>query len=195
MLQADDRRKSSAFALIALGSNVFSPWGSLTETVQKAITLIADRLESEVRQSKFYSTPAFPAGAGPDFVNAAIRVRTDFQASDVIAILHEIETQAARTRALRWGQRTLDLDLIGLGDQVCPDLPTYAKWRDLPDEKQAQTAPDQLILPHPRVQDRAFVLVPLADVAPDWVHPVSGQSVVQMRDARPTCELRSVVAL
>jgi 2-amino-4-hydroxy-6-hydroxymethyldihydropteridine diphosphokinase len=52
--------------------------------------------------------------------------------------------------------------------------------------------PDQLILPHPRLQDRSFVLVPLADVAPDWVHPVLGQSVVQMRDARPSAEIASV---
>jgi|TARA_B110000977_G_scaffold200662_1_gene292023 2-amino-4-hydroxy-6-hydroxymethyldihydropteridine diphosphokinase len=146
-------------------------------------------------QSPLYGTPAFPAGAGPDFVNAAIRIPTGLPAQEVLAILHQIEAEAARTRTLRWGQRTLDLDLIALGNQVCPDLPTYTHWHGLAPDLQAQTAPDQLILPHPRVQDRSFVLVPLADVAPDWVHPVLGQSVVQMRDARLADEVRSVVRL
>ncbi|MFT5064508.1 MAG: 2-amino-4-hydroxy-6-hydroxymethyldihydropteridine diphosphokinase [Yoonia sp.] len=195
MLQTHTLPNTSMFALIALGSNVSSPWGDPTETVQKAISDVMDRLGSGGMQSPLYSTPAFPAGAGPDFVNAAIRVSTDLTAQDVLTVLHETEAKAARMRTLRWGQRTLDLDLIALGDQVCPDLLTYSHWRDLAPDLQAQTAPDQLILPHPRVQDRSFVLVPLADVAPDWVHPVLGQSVVQMRDARPADEVSSVVRL
>ena len=182
-------------ALIALGSNVFSPWGDPTATVLKAISELVDRLGPDAVQSPLYGTPAFPAGAGPDFVNAAIRIPTGLPAQEVLAILHQIEAEAARTRTLRWGQRTLDLDLIALGNQVCPDLPTYTHWHGLAPDLQAQTAPDQLILPHPRVQDRSFVLVPLADVAPDWVHPVLGQSVVQMRDARLADEVRSVVRL
>lgn len=195
MLQTHTLPNTSMFALIALGSNVSSPWGDPTETVQKAISDVMDRLGSGGMQSPLYSTPAFPAGAGPDFVNAAIRVSTDLTAQDVLTVLHETEAKAARMRTLRWGQRTLDLDLIALGDQVCPDLLTYSHWRGLAPDLQAQTAPDQLILPHPRVQDRSFVLVPLADVAPDWVHPVLGQSVVQMRDARPADEVSSVVRL
>ena len=195
MLQAHTVHNSSIFALIGLGGNVTSPWGDPTETIQKAISEVVARLGTDVVQSPLYRTPAFPVGAGPDFVNAAIRVSTGLPAHDVLAVLHQIEAEAARTRTLRWGQRTLDLDLIALGDQVCPDLPSYTHWRDLAPDLQAQTAPDQLILPHPRVQDRSFVLVPLADVAPDWVHPVLGQSVVQLRDARPADEVRSVVAL
>jgi 2-amino-4-hydroxy-6-hydroxymethyldihydropteridine diphosphokinase len=195
MLQTHTLPNTSMFALIALGSNVSSPWGDPTETVQKAISDVMDRLGSGGMQSPLYSTPAFPAGAGPDFVNAAIRVSTDLTAQDVLTVLHETEAKAARMRTLRWGQRTLDLDLIALGDQICPDLLTYSHWRGLAPDLQAQTAPDQLILPHPRVQDRSFVLVPLADVAPDWVHPVLGQSVVQMRDARPADEVSSVVRL
>jgi len=66
---------------------------------------------------------------------------------------------------------------------VLPDVSTYRVWQDLPLERQTQVAPDTLILPHPRVQDRAFVLVPLADVAPEWRHPVSGQTVRQMLNA------------
>lgn len=88
-----------------------------------------------------------------------------------------------RERGTRWGQRTLDLDLLAMGDLVLPDAQVYAHWRDLPLEDQARRAPEQLILPHPRLQDRAFVLVPLSDVAPDWRHPVLGRTVLEMRDA------------
>ncbi len=195
MLQAHTVHNSSKFALIALGGSVFSPWGDPAATVQKAMSEAAKQLGTDAVHSPLYGTPAFPAGAGPDFVNAAIRISTDLPAREVLAVLHQIEAEAARTRTLRWGQRTLDLDLIALGNQVCPDLPTYTHWHGLAPDLQAQIAPDQLILPHPRVQDRSFVLVPLADVAPDWVHPVLGQSVVQMRDARPCDEVRSVVRL
>ena len=145
--------------------------------------------------SRLYATPAFPAGAGPDFVNAAIRLETQKSPAEILAILHAIEAEAARTRTKRWGQRTLDLDLIACGDAVLPDVAGFAQWHGLVPEKQGEIAPDQLILPHPRVQDRAFVLVPLADVAPDWVHPVLGQSVLQMRNARPQDELDGVVVL
>ena len=195
MLQASVSKDTSVFALIAFGSNANSPLGDPADTVQKSMLEVEKRLGVDAIKSPLYSTPAFPEGAGPNFVNAAIRVKTNLTARDVLAVLHQIEAQAARTRTLRWGQRTLDLDLIALADQLSPDLPTYLRWRDLAPSLQAQTAPDQLILPHPRVQDRSFVLVPLADVAPDWVHPVLGQSVLQMRDARPVDELCEVVHL
>ena len=90
-----------------------------------------------------------------------------------------------RERVQRWGQRTLDLDLIASGDLVLPNGEIHQYWRDLPLEQQMSTAPDQLVLPHPRMQDRAFVLVPMAKIAPDWVHPVLKQSVLEMLDALP----------
>ncbi|MGY8791094.1 MAG: 2-amino-4-hydroxy-6-hydroxymethyldihydropteridine diphosphokinase, partial [Pseudomonadales bacterium] len=68
-----------------------------------------------------------------------------------------------RVRGERWGKRVLDADLIAFGTQVLPDLYTYKKWRDLPISDQMLQTPDQLILPHPRLQDRAFVLRPLMD--------------------------------
>ena len=68
-------------------------------------------------------------------------------------------------------------------------------WMTLSAENQKQKWPDQLILPHPRLQDRAFVLVPLADVAPDWVHPVLGRTVLEMRDALPAEDLDQIVPL
>jgi 2-amino-4-hydroxy-6-hydroxymethyldihydropteridine diphosphokinase len=84
--------------------------------------------------------------------------------------------------------RTLDLDLLALGDSVLPDAATQEHWRNLPLADQKRLAPDGLILPHPRLQDRAFVLVPLADVAPDWRHPLTGQTVAAMTASLPAAE-------
>ena len=98
-------------------------------------------------------------------------------------------------REQRWGMRTLDIDLLALGDSVLPDAQTQDAWRDLAPETQARLAPDRLILPHPRLQDRAFVLVPLADVAPDWRHPRLGLTVRQMLEALPAADREAVKPL
>ena len=181
--------------LICFGSNEISILGDPRETVQKAMSQVAAMSEDAPISSPLYRTPAFPVGAGPDFVNAAMAIRTTLSPDAVLAELHEIETRAGRVRAARWGQRTLDLDLIAMGDLICPDVATQTHWRDLPPAAQASTAPDQLILPHPRVQDRSFVLVPLADVAPDWVHPVLQITIRDMLAARPAEERVTVVPL
>ncbi|MGR3434957.1 MAG: 2-amino-4-hydroxy-6-hydroxymethyldihydropteridine diphosphokinase, partial [Shimia sp.] len=156
---------------IALGSNAPTAWGPPDATCREAQRYLHDRLGASVLVSSIYRTAAFPAGSGPDYANAAALVATEKTASEIMSILHGIEAEAGRTRAVRWGQRTLDLDLLVHGDAVLPDAATQAAWRDLPLSRQMAQAPDRLVLPHPRVQDRAFVLVPLNDIAPDWKHP------------------------
>ena len=130
--------------------------------------------------SGFYQTPAFPAESGPDFINGVVRGETSLSAEELLAVLHGVEAEFGRTRNKRWEARVLDLDLIDFGGQIAPDLGVYEHWRRLPLIDQMKQAPEQLILPHPRVQDRPFVLVPLRDVAPNWVHPVTGVSVTDM---------------
>jgi 2-amino-4-hydroxy-6-hydroxymethyldihydropteridine diphosphokinase len=147
--------------------------------------------------SRLYATPCFPAGAGPDYVNAAavLDCGGDVDLASVMARLHRVEARFGRERAQRWGMRTLDIDLLAMGDSVVPDAETQDRWRLLPAEAQVRTTPDRLILPHPRLQDRAFVLVPLAEVAPDWVHPRTGQSVRQMLAALPAADRDAVKPL
>lgn len=147
--------------------------------------------------SRLYRTPCFPAGAGPDYVNAAFAadVPGDMAPDAILSLLHAVEAEMGRTRDTRWGMRTLDLDLIALGDAVLPDVATQDRWRDLAPDAQRITAPDRLILPHPRLQDRAFVLVPLADVAPDWCHPRLNLTVAQMLAALPAVDRDEVVPL
>ncbi len=181
-------------ALVALGANVASHAGNSRQTVEAAIAALRE-LFVDIVVSDLYQTPGFPAGSGPDFVNAACAFHCNMPAEDLLHVLHEIEATFGRTRALRWGQRTLDLDLIAVGDEIHPDLKTHDHWRTLPLDLQLVDAPDELILPHPRVQDRAFVLVPLCDVAPDWTHPRLLQTVTQMHAALPETAKADIVRL
>jgi 2-amino-4-hydroxy-6-hydroxymethyldihydropteridine diphosphokinase len=135
--------------------------------------------------SRWYRSPAFPAGSGPDYVNGVISVVTELSPEALLEGLHSIETELGRQRNTRWGARTLDLDLIDFAGRIVPDLDHYRIWAEASPRKQQTEAPDRLILPHPRMQDRAFVLVPLRDVAPDWHHPVSGLSVDALIAALP----------
>lgn len=181
--------------VVALGGNQPLAGMTISESIILAISEISKRMGAVGVSSRLYQTPCFPVGAGPDFVNAVIRFETDLSADQILAELHQIEADFGRVRTQRWGARTLDLDLIALDGAVLPDRSVWQQWKDLSPEDQAILAPEQLILPHPRMQDRAFVLVPMADVCPDWRHPVLGVTVSEMRDALPAAALCDVIAL
>ncbi|MCX7558646.1 2-amino-4-hydroxy-6-hydroxymethyldihydropteridine diphosphokinase [Sulfitobacter sp. F26204] len=187
--------KSGSCLLLALGANLTSNVGAPEITLRAALELLKIHGATIRATSPFYSTPAYPAGNGPDYINAAVRIAAPWSPAQTLETCHQIEAELGRKRAQRWGQRTLDLDLIAYDDQVLPDPQTHARWRDLPVERQKTDTPDQLILPHPRLQERAFVLVPLADVAPEWVHPALGLSVAQMRDRLDPTDLKAVCPL
>ncbi|WP_086451243.1 2-amino-4-hydroxy-6-hydroxymethyldihydropteridine diphosphokinase [Marivivens niveibacter] len=179
--------------LVALGSNATSSFGTPKEIIDHAIATIESRLGTTCEKSPIYRTPCFPKGAGPDYANAVIRFETNLEPSKILHQLHEIETEFGRVRTKRWGERTLDLDLLCHGDTILPDDTEVLHWMNLPISEQTQIAPNQLILPHPRIQDRAFVLVPMAMVAPNWRHPVLHKTVIDMRDALPQTEIEEVV--
>ncbi len=182
-------------ALIALGSNATSQHGTPRETVEKALEALDEGPLRVVAISRRYLTAFVPSGQGADVVNAAALVETALGPVALLAYLHGLEARFDRTRGARWSDRTLDLDLVAMGDRVLPDRATLARWIALAPEVQKRAAPDTLILPHPRLQDRAFVLVPAADVAPDWVHPITGQTIREMRDALPRAAVAEVKVL
>jgi 2-amino-4-hydroxy-6-hydroxymethyldihydropteridine diphosphokinase len=187
----------SIHALIALGANLPFEGDPPGVTLLKAGLALADEGLAVHAFSRLFATPCFPAGAGPDYVNAAavVEIGGPDDLASVLARLHAVEARFGRQRLQRWGMRTLDIDLLAVGDSVMPDDGTQDLWRNLAASDQIGKAPDQLILPHPRLQDRAFVLVPLADVAPDWVHPRLGLTVRQMLDALPAEDRNSVKPL
>jgi len=177
--------------LVALGANLPNdatiPARQPAETLFAALSDLSAEGAPPRAVSRFYATPCFPVGAGPDYVNAVAELapHADLGPDELLALLHRIEARHGRHRLsqrteARWAGRTLDLDLLAMGATLLPDPETHGLWRGLAPDDQARVAPDRLILPHPRLADRAFVLVPLCDIAPDWCHPATGQSARQM---------------
>lgn len=181
--------------LIALGANLPSPAGPPRATLEAALAALAARGIGVVARSPWYRAPAFPPGAGPDFVNGAAALATELAPEALLAELHAVERGLGRERRRRWAPRVCDLDLLAWDDLTLPDPAGAAAWMGLGPGEQGTTAPPDLVLPHPRLHERGFVLAPLAEVAPDWVHPLLGRSVREMLAALPLAALEGVAPL
>jgi len=165
------------------------------QVLQMAIAALQERGVQVLRQSQFFRTPAYPEGSGPNFVNAALHVLYKGSPENLMSLLHSVEADFGRVRTSRWSARGLDLDLLAADDLVLPDEARHANWRDLDEASQMVHAPQELIVPHPRLQDRSFMLVPLADIAPNWQHPILKKTSLELMLLRPQAERQSVVAL
>jgi 2-amino-4-hydroxy-6-hydroxymethyldihydropteridine diphosphokinase len=181
--------------LIAAGANLPSRAGPPEATIEAAFQALPAWGITLERCSPYYCTPAFPAGSGPDFINAAAVLKTALTPTSVMAALHAIERSMGRVRERRWEPRVCDLDLIACDDLVLPDEATAREWIALDPKHQTEAAPPRLILPHPRLQDRGFVLKPLTDIAPDWVHPVLGRSIAALLEELPDEALAGIEKL
>ncbi len=191
-LQPHNSANTLLKAYVAVGSNQSSGKITPKDTLRHALGLFLGESLEITKQSQWYETEAFPPGSGPDYVNAVVEIETVLPVAEILPALHQIETAMGRQRTARWGQRSCDLDLLAVGDAVAPNPHVFTHWHSLPIEQQMVLAPDQLILPHPRLQDRAFVLVPLNDIAPEWHHPVLGRTVAQMLADLPKADVTLV---
>lgn len=162
---------------IALGSNADPDIRVSSALLDRAILCLSRSRLKLLGKSNLYQTSAFPDPTDPNFVNAVILMEFEGAPSEILKELHSIEEILGRTRDMRWGQRKIDLDLLFVGQKVLPNTAIATEWIDMSLTEQMRSVPEQLILPHPRIQDRAFVLVPLHDVASEWVHPILGKSV------------------
>lgn len=192
LAQADVTVLKHRTALIAAGSNLASTDAASYHIIVSALRAICKSAGQVVSISRFYRTPAYPAGSGPDFVNAACAVSTALAPRELLDLLHGIEAGAGRVRDRRWGPRTLDLDLVAMEEVIRPSRGVQAEWMSLAPDRQGVEAPGELILPHPRLQDRAFVLIPLADIRPNWRHPATGLSVSDMLAALPEADKAAI---
>lgn len=144
-------------AVVAVGGNV----GDVSQTLHRAQALVAqDDSVHGLRSAELYRSVAMGVDAGDSFLNSAWVFETSLRPLELLDLLQRVENELGRTRELRWGPRTLDLDLIFYGDEQI-DLP-------------------RLTVPHPHCWFRQFVVAPMVSLVPDLVHPVLGLTIRQL---------------
>ncbi len=143
--------------VIALGANLPSRFGTPAETIQAAVAALEADGIKVLQASRIWLTAPVPVSDQPWYHNAVVTVETALDAFALLSALHKIETEFGRVRYERNEPRVLDLDLIAYNDEVI-ERPS-------------------LIVPHPRMHERAFVLLPMQDIAPAWTHPITGKNL------------------
>jgi len=157
--------------LVGLGANLPSErHGSPVATLEAALRSMAGKGLTVVACSSWWESAPVPVSDQPWYVNGVAEVATALAPAALLGVLHEIEAEFGRVRSVVNAPRVLDLDLLAYGDVV-------------------RTGPEAPLLPHPRLAERAFVLKPLAEVRPDWHHPVSGRSLSDMLAALPSGQI------
>ncbi len=155
--------------LIGLGANLPGTWGTPKETLNKAIGALGQAGISVVKQSRFLESMPLGRGGQGVYANGAVQVSSHLPPEALLQRLHAIEHEAGRRRGVHWRSRELDLDLLDWHGLV-RHVPHLA----------GMSGPVPLTLPHPGIESRAFVLAPLASIAPRWHHPLNGLTALQM---------------
>ena len=163
-------------AFIGLGSNLGNERNGIFESPKKQLLNAIQSIDNQttihlISTSYFYQTEAIGPGDQPDYINAAIKIETSLSANQLLLALQSIENHQGRVRKERWGARTLDLDIL-VFDQLIENS-------------------EQLILPHPRAHERAFVLAPLTDLDANLVIPNRGN----ISNLLANCSMQGIVKL
>ncbi len=137
---------------LALGSNL----GNRLDTIESALKLINERIDN-LELSSVYETEPWGVTKQPEFLNLCISGTTNMDPDELLRFVKDIEIKLGRKHRHKWGPREIDIDILFCGDKIIQKA--------------------DLSIPHPYLQDRAFVLVPLNDIAPNFIHPVIGKSI------------------
>jgi len=137
---------------LSLGSNL----GDRLNNLRKAISLLPPKVKVS-QQSSIYETEPWGYTDQPTFLNQVIKAETDLEPTSLLAFVKSLETSLGRQESFRFGPRSIDLDIL-FYDKFVMNTP-------------------QLTIPHPRIAERAFILVPLAEIAPDLVHPILNKTI------------------
>lgn len=146
---------------LLLGTNL----GDRLLNLDRAITCLRDQAGEVLKLSSIYETAAWGKIEQADYLNQTLELSTSIGPHDLLPVVADIEVRMGRVRKKVWGPRIIDIDILFYGDQVIHE--------------------DKLIIPHPHIQDRRFALTPLAEIAPDFVHPVLEKNIRELLDTCP----------
>ena len=155
---------------IALGTNL----GERLDNLRAAIQTMPPEIQV-LEESHVYETPPWGYEDQPAFLNMVIKAETDLEPEALLTYLKQLEVGLGREQNFRWGPRLIDLDILFYDDLVIDTPP--------------------LVIPHPRLHERAFVLVPLADVAAEFVHPALGKRIGELLKCVDTSGIKPLPAL
>ena len=150
---------------LGLGSNI----GDREGYIRRAVEELSGKF-SIIKVSDIYKTKAWGEENQPDFLNACLTAETDMSSEEILEIVKSIETELGRTESYRWGPREIDIDILLLDNQ--------------------QINSQRLIIPHPELANRAFVLVPLTQIAPDLIDPRTNQSIAELVESNDISGVR-----
>ncbi len=143
---------------LLLGSNL----GNRKEIIDKAVELLRQKVGVIILQSKDYETAPWGVTDQPDFLNLVVSIETRLKPFEILEKTQSIENQLGRVRKEKWGARLIDIDILFYGNEIIDE--------------------PNLKIPHPLLQERDFALSPLAEIAPDFVHPVLGETISELRE-------------
>jgi len=139
-----------------------------------ASELITKEIGATVAKSKIYETAPWGKEDQPHFLNQAIKIETPFSPSELLIKVQGIEQKLGRTRVEKWGERLIDIDIIYFGNKIIDK--------------------SDLVIPHPHLTERKFVLIPLTEISPEFVHPVLQKSNAQLlKDCRDTLPVKEFI--
>ena len=163
--------------LIGLGANLPGPTGATPlETLESVLEDLDERGVRVNRRSRWYRSAPVPKSDQPWFINGVAVVEFDDAPGNLLQILRQVEDKFGRVRRIRNEARVVDLDILAFGDMV-------------ETSGTGDRAEGSLELPHPELQNRAFVLRPMAEIVPDWRHPVSGRALDDLIAGLPPDQL------